>query len=585
MDNPQAFDHQLIEEMKNKESYDYECRELPTNALRMMNDLRKREQLCDVTLIIGNKKLYVHRLVLAATSQYFHRMFLSEMKESKADTITLKDVDEGAMETLIDFAYTSRLHITIANVQNLMAAASIFLFPTAVHACAMFLAGQLHTTNCLGIRTFAEDHSSQSLVKKAEEYFRDHFMDAVKSEEFLQLSAPTLGSLINSDDLHIRSEEAVYDAVMLWINHDEQTRSQHLPDLLCHVRLPHIAPSCLTTKIESNEFIRNNLKCRDLIDEAKNFHLMPDFSRLHLERFRPRKSTCGQLFAIGGRGAVGEPFRSVECYDFRNNEWTDGAEMISCRRHVGVSCLNGKLYAVGGHDGTQHLNTVECYDPLKRTWSLVASMKTLRRGIAVGVLGGPLYAVGGLDDVNCYRTVERYDPDSDEWTEVASLRTPRGGVGVATLGKFLYAAGGNDGSASLNTVERYDPHVDKWTEVTLMSKRRAGVGLAPLNGYLYAVGGFDDASPLNTVERYDPDTNEWSFVNHMHHPRGGVGLCTMGGYLFAVGGHDGKSYLNSAEMYYPEEDHWEMIASMKVCRAGAGVVVCPLPLVTMPGSL
>lgn len=394
MDNPQAFDHQLIEEMKNKESYDYECRELPTNALRMMNDLRKREQLCDVTLIIGNKKLYVHRLVLAATSQYFHRMFLSEMKESKADTITLKDVDEGAMETLIDFAYTSRLHITIANVQNLMAAASIFLFPTAVHACAMFLAGQLHTTNCLGIRTFAEDHSSQSLVKKAEEYFRDHFMDAVKSEEFLQLSAPTLGSLINSDDLHIRSEEAVYDAVMLWINHDEQTRSQHLPDLLCHVRLPHIAPSCLTTKIESNEFIRNNLKCRDLIDEAKNFHLMPDFSRLHLERFRPRKSTCGQLFAIGGRGAVGEPFRSVECYDFRNNEWTDGAEMISCRRHVGVSCLNGKLYAVGGHDGTQHLNTVECYDPLKRTWSLVASMKTLRRGIAVGVLGGPLYAVG-----------------------------------------------------------------------------------------------------------------------------------------------------------------------------------------------
>lgn len=85
--------------------------------------------------------------------------------------------------------------------------------------------------------------------------------------------------------------------------------------------------------------------------------------------------------------------------------------------------------------------------------------------------------------------------------------------------------------------------------------------------------------------RYSPDTNEWSFVSSMYHPRGGVGLCTMGGYLFAVGGHDGKSYLNSAEMYYPEEDRWEMIASMKVCRAGAGVVVCPLPSVTMPGSL
>ena len=35
----------------------------------------------------------------------------------------------------------------------------------------------------------------------------------------------------------------------------------------------------------------------------------------------------------------------------------------SRRRHVGVACLHGKLYAVGGHDGNQHLNTVECYDP------------------------------------------------------------------------------------------------------------------------------------------------------------------------------------------------------------------------------
>ena len=69
----------------------------------------------------------------------------------------------------------------------------------------------------------------------------------------------------------------------------------------------------------------------------------------------------------GGRGAVGEPFRLVECYDFRNNDWIDGAEMISCRCHAGMSCLNGKLYAIGSHDGIQHLNTVECYDPLKRT--------------------------------------------------------------------------------------------------------------------------------------------------------------------------------------------------------------------------
>ena len=61
---------------------------------------------------------------------------------------------------------------------------------------------------------------------------------------------------------------------------------------------------------------------------------------------------------------------------------------------MGVACLSGKLYAVGGHDGNQHLNTVECYDPKRGKWEYVQPMKTLRRGIAVGVLGGPMYAVG-----------------------------------------------------------------------------------------------------------------------------------------------------------------------------------------------
>ena len=38
---------------------------------------------------------------------------------------------------------------------------------------------------------------------------------------------------------------------------------------------------------------------------------------------------------------------------------------MSCARGgVGVASLGGKIYAVGGHDGTNYLNSVEAYDPL-----------------------------------------------------------------------------------------------------------------------------------------------------------------------------------------------------------------------------
>lgn len=80
--------------------------------------------------------------------------------------------------------------------------------------------------------------------------------------------------------------------------------------------------------VETNAVIKKSLECRDLLDEAKNFHLFPDdFYASKTSRFQPRKSTVGVLFAIGGRGAIGEPFCSVECFDFRINQWYEGPEL------------------------------------------------------------------------------------------------------------------------------------------------------------------------------------------------------------------------------------------------------------------
>ena len=392
-------DLNLNEETSTREVQVFTYKEHPVEAFERMMQMREEDKLCDVILAVGEKEIHAHRLVLASSSQYFYSMFVRDMKESRQDRIELKGVDADAMQLLVEFAYSSKLEITVSNVQSLMTAASLFDFPSVFEAAAKFLAGQLHPSNCLGIRVFARTHGSDSLVVAATAYFRDHFMDAIKNDEFLNLSADDLAFLIDSHDVNVRSEEDVYRAVHQWVIHDTENRRDSLPNLLKHVRLPLLSTGFLTQQVEANPFIKKSLECRDLLDEAKNFHLMPEqFSHTTLTQFQPRKSTVGVLFAIGGRGPVGEPFSSVECYDFRTNTWHEGPELRSRRRHVGVACLAGKLYAVGGHDGNQHLNSVECYDPKVGKWEYVQPMKTLRRGIAVGVLGGPMYAVGGLFD-------------------------------------------------------------------------------------------------------------------------------------------------------------------------------------------
>jgi len=59
-----------------------------------------------------------------------------------------------------------------------------------------------------------------------------------------------------------------------------------------------------------------------------------------------------------------------------------------------VGVVNGIIYAVGGYDGSAHLNTMECFDPMTNTWRTVASMASRRSSAGVAVLNDMLYVVG-----------------------------------------------------------------------------------------------------------------------------------------------------------------------------------------------
>ncbi|XP_072039998.1 LOW QUALITY PROTEIN: uncharacterized protein [Amphiura filiformis] len=558
----------------------FECHTHWKDSFYNLHDYYLDEALCDITVAVGNKNILCHRLVLACCSPYFKAMLTSNMKESRQQCIRIQDIDESALEALIGFMYTSKILLTIDTVQKLLYASSVLQIEVVANACCDFMKNHLHPTNCLGVRAFAELHGRFELMKVADRYTHDHFLEVIEHEEFAAISFSHFAPIIESSDILVKQETQVYEAVIRWVKQDVDNREMYLSKLIAKVRLPMVAANYLTEVVETEDLIRRSLTCRDLVDEAKNYHLSLHKVITHnciknvtsSIRARPRKSTSGVLFVVGGRSSSGDPFKSIECYDLRSDKWLRILEMSTKRRHVGVMAIKNKVYAIGGHDGKEHLNTMEVFDSKKNTWTTLAAMKNKRRGVAVAYLGGPLYACGGLDDSMCFQDVERYDPVSDSWSTAAPLNTPRGGVAVACLDGQIYAVGGNDGSTTLNSCERYDPHLNRWTVISPMKTRRAGLGLAAINGYLYVVGGFDDSSPLSTVERYNPATDTWCFMEPMITCRGGVGVSVLCGKIFAVGGHDGSHYLTSAECYDVDNNRWHTVRDMGQCRAGAGVV-------------
>jgi len=70
-----------------------------------------------VTLIADSSEIVCHKVVLCACSQYFYAMFTGELSEAKSDRIILQEVDPAALRLLIEFVYTSEIHVTEENVQ------------------------------------------------------------------------------------------------------------------------------------------------------------------------------------------------------------------------------------------------------------------------------------------------------------------------------------------------------------------------------------------------------------------------------------------------------------------------------------
>uniref|UniRef100_A0A672JMR0 Kelch-like protein 20 n=1 Tax=Salarias fasciatus TaxID=181472 RepID=A0A672JMR0_SALFA len=448
----------------------------PRQTLEVINLLRKHRELCDVVLVVGAKKIYAHRVILSACSPYFRAMFTGELAESRQTEVVIRDIDERAMELLIDFAYTSQVTVEEGNVQTLLPAACLLQLAEIQEACCEFLKRQLDPSNCLGIRVL------------------QHVRLPLLSPKFL---VGTVGS-----DPLIKSDEESFCFAKNYLL---------LPQERPLMQGPRTRP-------------RKPIRCGEVLFAVGGWCSGDAISSV--ERYDPQtnewrmvasmsKRRCGVgvsvlddlLYAVGGHDGSSY-LNSVERYDPKENKWTRVASMSTRRLGVAVAVLGGFLYAVGGSDGTSPLNTGLLCSRVHFTFHVFVFL------IAV---------------IPLRSSVERYNPQENRWHTVSPMGTRRKHLGCAVYQDMIYSVGGRDDTTELSSAERYNPRTNQWSPVVAMTSRRSGVGLAVVNGQLMAVGGFDGTTYLKTIEVYDPDANTWRLYGGMNYRRlgGGVGVIKM----------------------------------------------------------
>jgi len=227
-------------------------------------------------------------------------MFNNNFGESFQNEIELQEVEPDALEELVAYCYTGRVNLEEETVEMLMATACLLQLPEVVDPLFTFLIRQLHPSNCLGIRLFADSQSCVRLLTVAQHYTADHFIDVIGSQEFVLLPADEVAKLLANEDLNVPNEELMFQALMLWLRHDLPDRQKELPRLLSLVKLPLLSPQFIADHIESNPIFREERLCQELIVEALKYHLLPERrSALQSPRTRPRKSTVSIMKPVG----------------------------------------------------------------------------------------------------------------------------------------------------------------------------------------------------------------------------------------------------------------------------------------------
>lgn len=100
-------------------------------------------------------------------------------------------------------------------------------------------------------------------------------------------------------------------------------------------------------------------------------------------------------------------------------------------------------------------------------------MNFARRALAAVALPDGIYAIGGYDGKQYLDSVEKFDLQQNEWIPVKSMQKSRCTLSAVASPDFqyIYALGGFNGQ-SLNLVERYDTVCDTWELITPMLEKR-----------------------------------------------------------------------------------------------------------------
>ncbi|XP_077289973.1 kelch-like protein diablo [Arctopsyche grandis] len=315
----------------------------------------QQNKKCDTLFAVRGREIHAHLVVLMACSEIF-------MKKENLLNDVFSDYDDEVIDAILKYCYTGEINIGDKHRKKLLELANRL----EVNIPPQFKT--VNKSNCLNVLKSTAD---SELLRKAMDLTLGNFETLHKTKDFLNLPVFNVNEILKSNYLNVPSEEDVFNAVKLWVNHDNANRKSDLAQLMRSVRL-----SLLPLEFIVNEVMTFCLSCAECMTTIRQ-EIINKNDKSFVPRETPRRII--QKMALVGGSNLDEA-NTIDIFDELKNSWSL-SKNIGINKYYFASVLMGDwILIIGGKNSSwRTLTSVE-----QQHWGLGDERRS--------IVGGSLWA-------------------------------------------------------------------------------------------------------------------------------------------------------------------------------------------------
>ncbi|ELU17862.1 hypothetical protein CAPTEDRAFT_216344 [Capitella teleta] len=496
-----------------------------TSLPAIFSQMREAGEFVDITLVFDEQRVLCHKVILAGTCDYFHRMFLSDMLESTAKEVTMKEISASTGVSLVHFLYTGRIKITTQNAKDLLAASEMLLIGSLKPKVEEFLRSNTELVNCISSISLARQYDMKTLMEDAKKFLHERVREVTDSEEMHLLLEEDLIEALNAN----ASQENNFCLLQKWIL-SADGRTDRFDDLIQHISLSNCSKKFICSTVMS-ENLMHNTHGMELIQEAMQSPRTTDpleqqslvvgnlegemwlCTDAHVHHWQPMEkppvqclqySACASPggFVVSGGKCNGNACPNCYSYDAHENKWNALPPMSTARVNHSSIYHDRHLYIVGGLSNEGHiLDSIEALDMRSLKWSNLPPLPRAAYHSYLAVVSNKLLVFSGIQERFWLADVNEFDLNERVWQQKAPMPELCVGGAAVCLDDHVYIVGGGN-----RTCSQFNPSRNIWTSLQRPQFARYFGPALVWNQSIVIFGG----KGKDSIEKYSPLTDTWT---------------------------------------------------------------------------